>query len=126
MKEIISDFKSAGIRTSIFVDTNLANVKGAVYTQTDRIELYTEPYAKQFPVNKEEAIKDFVQAAKVASDLGLSINAGHDLNLDNLNYFVATIPNVAEVSIGHALISDALYFGLETTIQKYLNELVIK
>lgn len=126
LKEIISDFKSAGIRTSIFVDTNLANVKGAVYTQTDRIELYTEPYAKQFPVNKEEAIKDFVQAAKVASDLGLSINAGHDLNLDNLNYFVATIPNVAEVSIGHALISDALYFGLETTIQKYLNELVIK
>jgi len=126
LKKIICDFKDAGIRTSIFVDTKPQNIKGAVYTETDRIELYTEPYATNFPKNKEKAVADFVKAAKLASELGLGINAGHDLNLDNLNYFVTNVPNVAEVSIGHALISDALYLGLETTIKKYLKELKTK
>ncbi|MBQ2351949.1 MAG: pyridoxine 5'-phosphate synthase, partial [Bacteroidales bacterium] len=126
LKKIICDFKDAGIRTSIFVDTKPQNIKGAVYTETDRIELYTEPYATNFPKNKEKAVADFVKAAKLANELGLGINAGHDLNLDNLNYFVTNVPNVAEVSIGHALISDALYLGLETTIKKYLKELKIK
>ena len=126
LKKIICDFKDAGIRTSIFVDTKLQNIKGATYTETDRIELYTEPYATNFPKNKEKAVADFVKAAKLANELGLGINAGHDLNLDNLKYFVTNVPNVAEVSIGHALISDALYLGLETTIKKYLKELKIK
>ncbi|BAX79475.1 pyridoxine 5'-phosphate synthase [Labilibaculum antarcticum] len=118
--EIIKEFKAAGIRTSIFVDTNLANVEGAVATGTDRIELYTEPYATDFPKNKEEAIRPFVIAAKKAHELGLEINAGHDLSLENLKYFNDNIPNLTEVSIGHALISDALYYGLENTIQMYL------
>lgn len=126
LKKIICDFKDAGIRTSIFVDTKPQNIKGAVYTETDRIELYTEPYATNFPKNKEKAVADFVKAAKLANELGLGINAGHDLNLDNLKYFVTNVPNVAEVSIGHALISDALYMGLETTIKKYLKELKTK
>ncbi len=119
LKPIIAKFKSAGIRTSIFVDTNLANIEGAVATGTDRIELYTEPYACNFSINKEKAIANFVTAAKKASELGLEINAGHDLNLENLNYFYQNIPNLAEVSIGHALISDALYYGLENTVQMY-------
>ena len=126
LKKIICDFKDAGIRTSILVDTKPQNIKGAVYTETDRIELYTEPYATNFPKNKEKAVADFVKAAKLANELGLGINAGHDLNLDNLKYFVTNVPNVAEVSIGHALISDALYMGLETTIKKYLKELKTK
>nr|WP_320118336.1 pyridoxine 5'-phosphate synthase [uncultured Marinifilum sp.] len=117
--EIISKFKAEGIRTSIFVDTNLANIEGALATGTDRVELYTEPYAANYAVNKQEAIRPFVIAAKKASDLGLKINAGHDLSLENLNYFYKNIPNLAEVSIGHALISDALYYGLENTIQMY-------
>lgn len=117
--EIINEFKQAGIRTSIFVDTNLSNIEGALATGTDRIELYTEPYATNYPINKEEAIRPFVIAAKRAHELGLKINAGHDLSLDNLTYFHKNIPNLAEVSIGHALISDALYFGLENTIQMY-------
>ncbi|PXX98951.1 pyridoxine 5'-phosphate synthase [Marinifilum breve] len=116
---IISQFKAAGIRTSIFVDTNLANVEGAVATGTDRIELYTEPYATEYPEDKEAAIRPFVTAAKRAHELGLEINAGHDLSLENLQYFYQEIPNLAEVSIGHALISDALYFGLENTVQMY-------
>lgn len=116
---IISQFKAAGIRTSIFVDTNLANVEGAVATGTDRIELYTEPYATEYPEDKEAAIRPFVIAAKKAHELGLEINAGHDLSLENLQYFYHEIPNLAEVSIGHALISDALYFGLENTVQMY-------
>lgn len=117
--EIINEFKQAGIRTSIFVDTNLSNIEGALATGTDRIELYTEPYATNYPINKEEAIRSFVIAAKKAHELGLKINAGHDLSLENLTYFHKNIPNLAEVSIGHALISDALYFGLENTIQMY-------
>ncbi|MCT4601950.1 MAG: pyridoxine 5'-phosphate synthase [Marinifilum sp.] len=117
--DIISQFKAAGIRTSIFVDTNLANIEGAVATGTDRIELYTEPYATEYPKSKDEAIRPFVIAAKRAHELGLEINAGHDLSLENLQHFHQEIPNLAEVSIGHALISDALYFGLENTIQMY-------
>jgi len=117
--DIIQEFHAAGIRTSIFVDTNLINIEGAVATGTDRIELYTEPYATNYPKDKEAAINDFVIAAKRADELGLAINAGHDLNLENLTYFNQNIPNLAEVSIGHALISDALYFGLENTIQMY-------
>ncbi|WP_461630348.1 pyridoxine 5'-phosphate synthase [Labilibaculum euxinus] len=118
--EIIKEFKAAGIRTSIFVDTDLANIEGAVATGTDRIELYTEPYATNYPKNKEEAIRPFVIAAKKAHELGLEINAGHDLSLENLKYFNDNIPNLTEVSIGHALISDSLYYGLENTIQMYL------
>ncbi|RUT73207.1 pyridoxine 5'-phosphate synthase [Ancylomarina longa] len=116
---IIKEFHDAGIRTSIFVDTNLTNIEGAIATGTDRIELYTEPYATNYPKDKEAAISAFVSAAKRAGELGLAINAGHDLSLENLNYFYQNITNLAEVSIGHALISDALYFGLENTIQMY-------
>ncbi|MDD3741298.1 MAG: pyridoxine 5'-phosphate synthase [Bacteroidales bacterium] len=123
LKEIISKFKNAGIRTSIFVDTDINNIIGAAETGTDRIELYTEPYAANFEKNKDLAVKPFVVAAKKAIELGLGINAGHDLNLDNLNYFVKNVPGILEVSIGHALISDALYLGLDNTIKLYLREL---
>ncbi len=121
--EIISEFEKNGIRTSIFVDANVKMIEGAKITGTDRIELYTESYAKDFSANKEKAIKPFIEAAAVANKLGLGINAGHDLSLENLNYFYKNIPNLLEVSIGHALISDALYFGLEDTIQRYLKQL---
>jgi len=123
LKEIISVFKQEGIRTSIFVDADVKMIEGAKETGTDRIELYTESYAKHFFENKEKAIAPFVIAAKKASDLGLGINAGHDLSLQNLNYFAKNVSGLLEVSIGHALISDALYFGLENTIQLYLREL---
>ncbi|MDD4148437.1 MAG: pyridoxine 5'-phosphate synthase [Bacteroidales bacterium] len=121
--EVIAEFKDLGIRTSIFVDTNLKNIDGAAKTRTDRIELYTEPYAANFAINKETAVAPFREAAKHALKLGLQINAGHDLNLDNLKYFITNVPDVFEVSIGHALISDALYFGLDNTIKLYLREL---
>lgn len=121
--DIIETFKSKGIRTSIFVDPDAKMVEGALETGTDRIELYTEAYAHQFSSNKENAIKPFIEAAKVAHKLGLGINAGHDLNLKNLKYFKQHIPGLLEVSIGHALISDSLYFGLENTVQMYLREL---
>lgn len=123
LRDIIKTFKAKGIRTSIFVDTNLENIRGAAETGTDRIELYTEPYAENYAQNRESAIFLFAQAAKEAENLGLGVNAGHDLSLENLNYFYKNIPNLLEVSIGHALISDALYFGLENTIQLYLREL---
>lgn len=123
LKEIISKFQAAGIRTSIFVDTDLRNIEGAKQTGTDRIELYTEPYAANFGTGKELAVAPFTRAAEKAISLGLGINAGHDLNLDNLKYFVKNVPGVLEVSIGHALISDALYFGLDNTIKLYLREL---
>jgi len=123
LKEIISVFKNAGIRTSVFVDADVTMIKGAKETGTDRIELYTEEYAKQYPVNPAKAIKPYVLAANKANDLGLGINAGHDLNLVNLNYFAKHIEGLLEVSIGHALITDALYFGLENTIQLYLRSL---
>lgn len=121
--EIISRLKDAGIRTSIFVDPNVAMIEGAARTGTDRIELYTEPYAEKFAENQEEAIAPFIKAAKAANELQLGINAGHDLNRENLPYFNSQIPGLLEVSIGHALISDALYLGLENTIQLYLKAL---
>lgn len=123
LKDVISKFQSAGIRTSIFIETDSELIKNAVDTGTDRIELYTEPYADNFFNNKEQAIAPFVKAAETANLVGLGLNAGHDLNLDNLKYFNQNIPELLEVSIGHALISDALYLGLENTIQMYLREL---
>jgi pyridoxine 5-phosphate synthase len=123
LEEVISELKSQNIRTSIFIDTNLANIEGAKAVKTDRIELYTEPYADLFIDDRASAIKPFSDAAARAKDLGLGINAGHDLDLKNLKYLVNTIPYIDEVSIGHALISDALYYGLENTIQMYLQQL---
>ena len=120
LKYTIAIFKSAGIRVSIFVDPIPEMVAAAATTGTDRIELYTEGYATNFPQGKEAAIAPYVEAAKVAQRYGLGINAGHDLDLHNLKYFVENVPGLQEVSIGHALISDALYYGLENTIQLYL------
>lgn len=119
----IAQFKAKGIRVSIFVDPVVEMVRGAAECGADRIELYTEAYARDYSTNREEAIAPYVTAAAEAHALGLGINAGHDLNLDNLHYFVERIPYVDEVSIGHALISDALYYGLENTVQLYLREL---
>jgi len=116
----IAIFKNAGIRVSIFVDPVPEMVAGAAQTGTDRIELYTEAYATNFGKGKEAAIAPYIQAAKVAQQYGLGINAGHDLDLHNLKYFADNIPGLDEVSIGHALIADALYYGLENTIQMYL------
>ena len=123
LKEIISEFKKAGIRTSIFVDANIKIVEGAKETGTDRIELYTEEYARLYSTKRGEIIKPYSEAAKIAEKLELGINAGHDLSLENLKFFKENIPGLTEVSIGHALISDSLYFGLENTIQMYLREL---
>ncbi|NJO91642.1 MAG: pyridoxine 5'-phosphate synthase [Chloroflexia bacterium] len=120
LKEVTKEFKNAGIRTSIFIDTDLKNIANAAKTGTDRVELYTEPYAVMYPKNKEKAILPFIEAAKVAVENGLGLNAGHDLSLENLKYFNQHIRGLDEVSIGHALISDALYYGLENTIQMYL------
>lgn len=121
--DIIALFKSNGIRTSIFVDPDLKMIEGAKATGTDRIELYTESYAANYNANKEAVIKPFTEAAVLANKLGLGINAGHDLSLQNLKYFKQHVPGLLEVSIGHALISDSLYFGLENTVQMYLREL---
>lgn len=121
--DVIARFKEAGIRTSIFVDPVPDMVAAAKATGTDRVELYTESYAADFHKGKEAAIAPFIEAAKTAKEVGLGLNAGHDLNLDNLNYFIRNIPWTDEVSIGHALICDALYYGLENTIQLYLREL---
>jgi pyridoxine 5-phosphate synthase len=126
LKEIIGVFKKAGIRVSIFVDPNEKMVEAAASTGTDRIELYTEMYAKQFATgNKEKAIAPYINAAALAKKLGLGINAGHDLDRFNLPYLIQSIPSIDEVSIGHALISDALYLGLENTIQLYKRALTI-
>jgi pyridoxine 5-phosphate synthase len=123
LKEIIAEFQSAGIRVSIFVDPVKEIIEAAATTGADRIELYTEAYASGYSQNKEKAIKPYTEAAKIAGGLGLGINAGHDLDLHNLNYFAEHIPGLLEVSIGHALICDALYYGLENTIQMYLRQL---
>jgi pyridoxine 5-phosphate synthase len=123
LTDIVSVFRKAGIRTSLFVDTNPANIENAVLTGTDRIELYTEPYAALFGQNATEAVKPFIKAAEIAREGGLRLNAGHDLNLDNLRYFHLSIPWLDEVSIGHALICDALYLGLENAIQMYKRQL---
>ena len=126
LKEIIGVFKKAGIRVSIFVDPNEKMVEAAASTGTDRIELYTEMYAKQFAAgNKEKAIEPYTSAASLAKKLGLGINAGHDLDRFNLPYLIQSIPSIDEVSIGHALISDALYLGLENTIQLYKRALSV-
>jgi pyridoxine 5-phosphate synthase len=119
LTDLVQQFKEMGVRTSIFIDTNLENIGYAAKTGVDRIELYTGPFAEDFDINPEKAIADYIKAANLASELGLEINAGHDLSLDNLKFFKSNIPKLAEVSIGHALISDALYFGLENTIQRY-------
>ena len=123
LTDVIKEFKKNGIRTSIFIETDAEMIRNAVKTGTDRIELYTESYAVDFEKDKVAAVKPFVEAAKVANEVGLGINAGHDLNLKNLKYFAQEVPGLLEVSIGHALISDALYLGLENTIQLYLREL---
>lgn len=123
LKETITEFKAAGIRTSIFLDPNPEMVKYAAQTGTDRIELYTEAYAKGYTEDRAAAIKPYVDTAQEALKYGLGINAGHDLSLENLRYFADQIPHLQEVSIGHALISEALYLGLENTIQAYLKRL---
>lgn len=123
LKDIISQFKDAGIRTSIFVDANEKMVEYAALTGTDRIELYTESYADGYSENRNHAIAPFIASAKIASKHNIGINAGHDLSLENLKFFASNIPNLLEVSIGHALISDALYYGLENTVALYLREL---
>jgi len=123
LTDIIAELKAAGIRTSLFVDPDGKMVEGALKTGADRIELYTGDYAHDFEKNKEAAVAPFIEAAKVANEIGIGINAGHDLNLNNLRFFKASIPNLLEVSIGQALVSDALYFGLYNTIQLYLREL---
>ena len=126
LKGIISTFKAEGVRVSIFVDADIKMIEAAKTTGTDRIELYTESYAKQFSIgNKESAIEPFIKAAKKANELGLGINAGHDLDLQNLKYFAQNIPRLLEVSIGHALISDALYLGLENAVQLYKRQLEV-
>ena len=119
LSELVDTFTAQGIRTSIFVGTDLANIELAAKTGTDRIELYTEPYATNYPVNKEEAVAPFVAAAQLAKNLGMGVNAGHDLSLENLAWFSQNIPWLEEVSIGHALICDALYHGLQETISLY-------
>ena len=121
LTEVIQEFKAKGIRVSVFTVTELRFIEGAKRCGADRVELYTEPYAKLFPVNRQTAVRPFVAAAEYARQIGLGVNAGHDLDLNNLNYIYTQIPFLEEVSIGHALISDALYLGLETTIKKYLD-----
>ncbi|WP_405410530.1 pyridoxine 5'-phosphate synthase [Maribacter sp. Asnod1-A12] len=123
LTDVIKTFKEAGIRTSIFVDPNPKMIEGAKAVGTDRIELYTESYATDYEKNKEEAIRPFIEAAKRANELGIGINAGHDLSLDNIEYFAKNIPNLLEVSIGHALISEALYLGLDNVVNMYLHRL---
>jgi pyridoxine 5-phosphate synthase len=117
--DLVHKFKAEGIRVSIFVDPDPAMVEGALATGTDRIELYTEAYAKEYVIDEKKAIAPFIAAANKAVELGIGINAGHDLSLKNLKYFAQNVPNLLEVSIGHALICDALYYGLENTIQMY-------
>ena len=126
-RDILADwirhFKNAGIRTSIFIDPDIAQIEAAAKTGVDRIELYTEAYANEFIHSPSEAVKPYFKAASKAKDLGLGINAGHDLSLQNLQFFKQSIPYIDEVSIGHALICDALYLGLENTVKMYLNQL---
>ena len=123
LKDVISEFKNAGIRTSIFIDTDLKLIEAAAKTGTDRIELYTEYFAKAFDKGDKQAIKSYTDAANLAHELGLGINAGHDLSLHNIAFFKQNIPNLAEVSIGHALISESLYLGLQNVVNMYLHRL---
>lgn len=119
LSEIVDTFKNAGIRTSIFVNPDSDNIRNAARTGADRVELYTKPYADLYPTDPEAAVAPFVEASKVAHSVGLGVNAGHDLNLENLEFFHQRLPHLDEVSIGHALISDALYLGLKETIRRY-------
>ena len=123
LKDVIAEFKRHGIRTSIFIETDARMIENAAKTGADRVELYTESYAKNYNKNRDAAIKPFIEAANIANTVGLGLNAGHDLDLNNLKFFANNIPHLLEVSIGHALISDALYYGLENTIQLYLRQL---
>ncbi len=124
LKEVISEFKNAGIRTSIFIDTDLKLIEAAAKTETDRIELYTEHFANAYEKGNKQAIKPYTDAANLAHELGLGINAGHDLSLNNIAFFKQNIPNLAEVSIGHALISESLYLGLQNVVNMYLHRLL--
>ena len=125
LRELVDFYHRDGIRVSIFVDADVEMVRHAAETGTDRIELYTESYARLYPTDHEGAIRDFVAAAREAQKVGLGLNAGHDLSLVNLKYFATNIPDLLEVSIGHALICDALYLGLENTVHQYLQQLDI-
>ncbi len=123
LKEVITRFKEKGIRVSVFVDADPQKAEHAAVCGADRVELYTEPYATGYHLNREKAVKPFIETGLAARKAGLGLNAGHDLNLDNLNYFIQQVEGVDEVSIGHALIADALYYGLANTIQLYLRQL---
>ena len=123
LKDVIAVFHASNIRTSIFVEPDVRIIENAVKTETNRIELYTESYAKQYPVDSKAAIAPYITASEAAHQCGLGVNAGHDLSLENLKYFSKNLPHLDEVSIGHALISDALYFGLENTVQMYLSQI---
>ena len=123
LHDVITELQHHGIRTSLFIETDFEQIERAAATGTNRIELYTEPYAGKYSVDPEKAIAPYIKAAKKAANMGLELNAGHDLNLENLRYFKQHIPGLLEVSIGHALISDALYYGLERTIQLYLEQI---
>ena len=124
LSEVISEFKSSGIRTSIFVDPSLKSVEGAANVGADRIELYTEAFAEQYALGNLDAVIPYDACAKLAHQLGLGVNAGHDLSLDNIAFFAKNVSHLAEVSIGHALISEAIYKGLQPTIEAYLSKLV--
>lgn len=123
LREIIAEFHHHGIRTSIFIDADNSMIEQAADTGTNRVELYTESYARDYPIDRLMSIQPFIEAAITAQKVGLGLNAGHDLSLENLHFFAASVPGLLEVSIGHALISDALYYGLENTIQMYLRQL---
>ncbi len=123
LKEVIAEFKDAGIRTSIFINTDPRLIEAAATTGTDRIELYTEHFASGYEKGNKDTVKPYTDAAVLANELGLGINAGHDLNLDNIEFFKESIPNLAEVSIGHALIAESLYLGLQNVVNMYLNRL---
>jgi pyridoxine 5-phosphate synthase len=122
LTDVVKELQRNGIRTSLFVETDLEQIERAAATGTNRIELYTEPYASKYEANREKAIAPYIRAAVKAAETGLGLNAGHDLNLQNLRYFKDNVPGLQEVSIGHALIADALYFGLEKTIHLYLDQ----
>jgi pyridoxine 5-phosphate synthase len=126
LTEVISTFKDAGIRTSVFIDTDLDLISGAARVGADRIELYTEEFATQFALGNKEAVEPYVTSAAHAHDLGMEINAGHDLNLENIAFFAAEVPHLKEVSIGHALIAESLYFGLQNVIGMYKHRLALK
>ena len=123
LREVISEFQQNGIRTSVFIDTDLKLIEAAVKTGADRIELYTEDFATQYQLGNKSAIVPYIDAAILANELGLGINAGHDLSLENIRFFKENIPNLSEVSIGHALIAESLYLGLENVVSMYINKL---